>query len=458
MRQRLVVGLAALVMQARASPNILFIVVDDVGHNDVSYHGSQQVPTPNIDALAAAGVALENYYVQPVCSPSRSTFLSGRHVIHTGLYMPFAPGTNQSLAANYTLLPGYLKACCGYATHAIGKWHLGNQNVASLPTARGFDTHFGYWSGDESYYTHIPQAHTSAYDITMAAVNVSAPHGMSLTSQAIQVSSASPSHNRRLLHRPSPLCTRPQTNGTYSTYLYANAAVDIIGTHAAANRDRAARSLAAQPLFLYLAFQNVHWPLEAPAEYVQRFANTTGGNTARQLVCAMMAILDDAIGNVTAALKAAGMLEDTLIVFTSDNGGPENGDEGTESNNFPLRGGKNTLWQGGVRVDGIIAGAGVTQAPGTVLRERVHASDWLPSLVTIASGQPWTTFVPPTEGAGMDVSATLLHGTPSPREWVLLETHPAGEWAIRGSTMPGSIAPCPTVLVATRQSRHLAPW
>lgn len=227
----------------------------------------------------------------------------------------------------------------------------------------------------------------------------------------------------------------PQTNGTYSTYLYADAAVSVINAHAAANRDRAASGVASpQPLFLYLAFQNVHWPLEAPAEYVQRFANTTGGNVARQMVCAMMAVLDDAIGNVTAALAASGMLSDTLIVFTSDNGGPENGDEGTESNNYPLRGGKNTLWQGGVRVDGIIAGAGVTQPPGTVLREHVHASDWLPSLVTIAAGQPWTAFIPADEppylyGDGMDVSATLLHGEPSPREWVLLETHPAGTCA-----------------------------
>jgi hypothetical protein len=106
-------------------PHILFIVADDLGWNDVSLHGSKQVPTPNIDALytaAPGGVELANYHVQPVCSPSRSTFMSGRHSIHTGVYMPFSQGTSNSLDVNYTLLPRYLSRAAGYYCAHVGKW------------------------------------------------------------------------------------------------------------------------------------------------------------------------------------------------------------------------------------------------------------------------------------------------------------------------------------------------
>lgn len=96
-------------------------VSDDLGWNDVSFHGSEQIGTPHIDVIAKEGVALYNYHIQPVCSPTRSTILSGRHVIHTGLYMPFAQGTNLRLGLNYTLLPALLKKL-GYSTHMVGKW------------------------------------------------------------------------------------------------------------------------------------------------------------------------------------------------------------------------------------------------------------------------------------------------------------------------------------------------
>ena len=102
-------------------PHIVMIVADDQGWNDVSLHGSQQIPTPHIDALAKGGVEFGNYHVQPVCSPSRSSFLSGRHVIHDGIYMPFSEGTNDHLPLNFTLLPQYLKACCNYSSHLVGK-------------------------------------------------------------------------------------------------------------------------------------------------------------------------------------------------------------------------------------------------------------------------------------------------------------------------------------------------
>ena len=135
-----------------AACSIVFIVADDLGFNDISFHGSAQIPTPALDELAATGLVLDNYHAQPVCSPTRASMLSGRHAIHHGIYMPFGQGSALRLNLSYTLLPRYLQRH-GYATHAVGKWHLGQNELAALPTARGFDTHYGYWAGAEDYVT-----------------------------------------------------------------------------------------------------------------------------------------------------------------------------------------------------------------------------------------------------------------------------------------------------------------
>ena len=129
-------------------------------------------------------------------------------------------------------------------------------------------------------------------------------------------------------------------NNTFSTPIFAQRAIDIINQWGPGG----AGAASGQPLFLYLAWQDVHWPLQAPQAYLDRFANATGGNAERQAVCAMAAHMDDGLGNVTAALKANGLYDDTVMVFVSDNGGPEHNNEGTWSSNYPLRGGKNTLW------------------------------------------------------------------------------------------------------------------
>lgn len=107
-----------------------------MGFNDVQFHGSPQIPTPNIDAIAAAGVILNNYHVQPVCSPTRSTFMSGRHVIHTGIYMPFSQATALRLNLTYTLVPGYL-ARLGYSTHMVGKWSVSSCLLAAALRKKG---------------------------------------------------------------------------------------------------------------------------------------------------------------------------------------------------------------------------------------------------------------------------------------------------------------------------------
>ena len=119
--------------ESGAARSIVFIVADDLGFNDVSFHGSPQIPTPAIDELAATGLVLDNYHAQPVCTPTRASILTGRHAIHHGIYMPFAQGSALRLNLSYTLLPRYLQRL-GYATHAVGKWHLGQNELAALPT------------------------------------------------------------------------------------------------------------------------------------------------------------------------------------------------------------------------------------------------------------------------------------------------------------------------------------
>ena len=274
---------------ASAPPNIIFILADDLGYNDISLHGSPQIPTPNIDALAAGGVQLSNYHAQPVCSPSRSSFLSGRHVIHDGIYMPFDGGSAMHMPLTYSILPTYLKSCCNYSTHLIGKWHEGFNTVSATPIGRGFDTHIGYYNGAEDHYTHDT---TGAYDFVVG-------------------------------NKP-----QVQFNNTWSTRIFSDSAAQLFHDFAPGGPSFGT------PFFLYLAYQDVHWPLQAPDEYLQRCAAATAGHPERQRVCAMAIHLDEGIGNVTRALKAAGLWESTLIVFTADNGGPTN--QNGESNSFGL--------------------------------------------------------------------------------------------------------------------------
>ena len=309
----------------------------------------------------------------------------GRHVIHTGIYMPFRQGTPLRLNLSYSLLPQYLRRCCNYSSHMVGKWHLGQNVLAALPTGRGFETYLGYWSGAEDYVTHDT---LGAYDF-----NDDARHEAGSAAAEVTL-------------RPAV-----ELNGTYSTAAMTARAVRVIegfGGGGGGLED----SLPRRPLFLYLPYQAVHWPLEAPPQYVDRYRGRTGGDTRRQLVCAMAKALDDGVGQVTAALKRRGMWDDSLVLFSSDNGGPTNGNEGTWSSNFPLRGGKNTLWEGGTRVVGAVRGPGIPRgaasdaarsggrraavAPLTppavrqVSYEKFHATDWLPTLVAMASGRPCT--------------------------------------------------------------------
>ena len=278
--------------------------------------------------------------------------------------------------------------------------------LASLPTGRGFDSYLGYWSGAEDYYSHVCKAAYDFADGTRTALKY---------------------------------------NNTYSTPVFTQRVVDIVSAHA---KDPA---LASTPWYMYLAFQNIHWPLEAPQNYIDMYADIATGaqkicggckspkdGVKRQTIAAMIKIMDDGIGNITVALKSTNQYDDTFIVFSSDNGGPTHNNEGTQSNNYPLRGGKNTIWEGGTRLLGIVKGhKGSGIAVGQNNYEMIHGTDWLPTIVTMASGDDWHKLIPANEppqllGDGMNVWPALV-GKPSPRTEMVLECHSQGQPQVHGN-------------------------
>ncbi|OWF39966.1 hypothetical protein KP79_PYT04298 [Mizuhopecten yessoensis] len=348
-------------------PHILFVLADDYGYNDIGYHGSE-IKTPNLDKLSAEGVRLENYYVQPICTPTRSQLMSGRYQIHTGLQhsVIFAPQPN-ALPRDSPILPDKMREA-GYSTHAVGKWHLGFYKEEYLPNNRGFDTFYGYLAGMEDYY------------------NKSRCIGPKFCGKDLRdnLKPAEPNPNE------------------YSTEMYSRRAIDIVSNYNSS-----------KPMFLYLALQAVHEPLEVPARYKEKYAHIR--NSDRRTYAGMVAAMDEAIGNITAAFQAKGMWDDTIMVFSTDNGG----EIYAGGNNWPLRGWKASLWEGGMHGVGFVHGKSL-QKKGSVSTELIHVTDWYPTLVGLAGGSLNGT--KPLDG--FDQWKTISEGAKSPRDTLLHNIDP----------------------------------
>ncbi|XP_042209997.1 arylsulfatase J-like isoform X2 [Homarus americanus] len=356
---------------ASPQPHIILIVADDLGWNDVSWHNSQVV-TPHMEALARSGVLLEQSYVQPICTPTRSALLTGRYPFtlgrQNGVLWPMEP---TGLDLNATLLPQSLKDA-GYSTHVVGKWHLGYCSWAYTPTERGFDTFFGYYTGAEHYYSHVrpPVRHRSNDFWTSAAADESVKIGYDFRNN-----------------------TQPDldASGTYSTYLFASYIEELLES-----RDPQ------DPMFLYLPFQSVHSPNEVPDNYTKPYNHIH--HRDRRIKLGMVTAMDEAVGRVVKALKATRHYNNSIIVFTTDNGGPTV----TSGNNWPLRGNKSTLWEGGTRGAAFVHSP-LLPNPGTVSHQLVHVTDWYKTLVGVAGG------VVPEDTDGVDQWAAITGSSPSPR-------------------------------------------
>jgi arylsulfatase A-like enzyme len=369
---------------AAPRPHIVYIVADDMGWKDVGFHGSD-IKTPNIDKLAREGARLEQFYVQPMCTPTRAALMTGRYPFRYGLQTLVIPTPSKyGLPTDEWLLPQALKGA-GYTTAMVGKWHLGHADRKFWPRQRGFDYHYGPMVGEIDYFSHS-------------------------------------SSNVRDWYRNN----QPVKESGYVTHLFGSDAVARIN-----------QQDPQKPLFLYLAFTAPHAPYQAPKEYLEKYKHIA--EPTRRAYAAMITSMDDEIGKVVVALEKKKMRDNTLIVFMSDNGGNVSamfsGDVDVSklklpADNGPYRGGKGMLYEGGTRVAALANWPGRIQ-PGEV-KEMVHVVDMFPTLAALAGAGGKKE--KPLDG--LDVWATISEGKPSPRQEIVYNVEPfrggvrRGDWKL----------------------------
>ncbi|MCF7974159.1 MAG: arylsulfatase [Phycisphaerae bacterium] len=362
---------AILAGPAPEKPNIVFLLADDLGFKDVGYQGGT-IKTPHIDKLAVQGTRFDQFYVQPVCSPTRSSLMTGRYPSRYGFQVGVVrPWARHGLPLAERTLAQALKEA-GYTTAICGKWHLGHLDHSYLPTSRGFDHQYGHYNGALDYFTHIRDK------------------GLDW--------------NRD---------DKPLRETGYTTTLIGDESVRLIAQHDVS-----------KPLFLYVPFNAPHSPFQAPASYLDMYKHIETRN--KRAFAAMVTCMDDAIGRIVAALDQRGMRHNTLVFFCSDNGGMN-----MVSDNGPLRGEKGLLYEGGIRVPALAVWPGVLKA-GAVVKEPLHMVDMYPTLVKLAGGR----LEQPLPLDGKDAWSAITGERPTPHKEILLNTSPyngairLGDWKL----------------------------
>ncbi|MGC4017697.1 MAG: arylsulfatase [Luteolibacter sp.] len=369
----LAIGLAP-VAPAAEKPNIVHIVADDLGWNDVGFNGCKDIKTPNLDKLAAEGAKLSQFYVQPMCTPTRAALMTGRYPFRYGLQTAVIPSVSAyGLDTTEWLMPQCLKEA-GYKTAIIGKWHLGHADKKYWPRQRGFDYQYGAMIGELDYFTHEEHGVLDWYRDN-----------------------------------------KPVREKGYTTQLLGGDAVKYINQQ---STDK--------PFYLYLTFNAPHTPYQAPKDYIDRYKDIA--DPTRRTYAGMISCLDDEIGKVVAALEKKGLRGNTLILFHSDNGGTKSAmfagvmadmsKVKIPCDNGPYRDGKGTLFEGGNRV------CAFANWPGKIKPQAVdgmiHAVDLYPTLATLAGAS--TAKCKPLDG--VDVWSTIASGSPSPRTEIVYNVEP----------------------------------
>ena len=364
----LLMALAASRSAIAASPDIIFLLADDLGNADVGWHGSE-IKTPHLDKLAAAGAKLEHFYVLPVCTPTRVAFLTGRYPIRSGMQLnvlrqqsKYGMPLEERTIANALHDAGYTTAICG-------KWHVGHFDKAYWPNARGFDHALGHLEGID-YFTHHNYFQNGDLDWR---------------------------RNGELVVQEG-----------YATTLEADEAAAIIR-----------RQPKDKPLFLYVPFTGVHGPLQAPSKEAVA-AYQPAMNEQRATLAAALTAVDEGCGRIFAALDETGRRNNTLIVFSSDNGGMPPG------RNLPYRAFKSSLYEGGIRSPALASWPGRIR-PGTVITVPLHIVDLFPTFVKAAGGGLEQKL--PLDGH--DIMPVLADDKPSPHEDILLNAVTPNDGAIR---------------------------
>lgn len=365
---------STMAAQAASKPNIVHIVADDMGWKDVGFNGCTDIKTPNIDALASGGAKLTQFYVQPMCTPTRATLMTGRYPFRYGLQTAVIPGpASYGLNTDEYLLPQVLKDA-GYRTAIIGKWHLGHADKKFWPKQRGFDYQYGAMIGELDYYTHADAGVLDWFRDN-----------------------------------------EPVREKGYTTQLIGNDAVKYIEGQDGKT-----------PFYLYLTFNAPHTPYQAPKENIAKYAGIA--EPTRRTYAGMVDCLDENIGKVIAALDKKGLRDNTLVVFHSDNGGVRNAMFAGQMtdlsktvlpcDNGEYRDGKGTYFEGGVRV------AACANWPGHIkageVTGMIHAADILPTFAALAGAS--TAKCKALDG--FNVWDTLAANKASPRSEMLLGVEP----------------------------------
>ena len=369
----------------------MHIVADDLGWRDVGFNGCADIKTPNLDTLAAGGAKFTQFYVQPMCTPTRAALLTGRYPFRYGLQTAVIPSVSgYGLDTTEWLLPQCLKEA-GYKTAIIGKWHLGHADKKYWPRQRGFDYQYGAMIGELDYFTHDE-------------------HGVLDWFRD----------------------NEPVKEEGYTTTLIGKDAAALIERHDAST-----------PLYLYLAFNAPHTPYQAPKEYTDRYSSIE--DPTRRTYAGMVACLDEEVGRVVAALETKKMRENTLILFHSDNGGTRNAmfagvmadmsKVKIPCDNGPYRDGKGSLFEGATRVCALAYWPGHIRAQ--TVDGLVHAVDIYPTLATLAGAS--TAKCKPLDG--VNVWDSIAEGKPSPRTEIVYNVEPfraalrQGDWKLVWRTL-----------------------
>ena len=329
-------------------PNVIIFLVDDLGWADISLRGAP-IDTPSIDSLFEEGVTLDRFYATPICSPTRAALMTGRDPMRLGMsYSVVMPWMNNGVHPDEHFMPESFKTA-GYQTAMVGKWHLGHSQEIYHPNARGFDDFYGHMHTEVGYFP--PFANQGGIDFQRNGTTIS--------------------------------------DKGYETFLLADEATRWIEA-----RDKE------KPFFLYMPFLAPHTPLEAPDDLVKKYADledkreltrslsidrtrTLNGfsPSARPMYAAVVDGLDQAIGQVLDTLSAEGIEEETIILFSSDNGGAAYAGGGAD--NFPLRGGKGDTYEGGIRVIAAMKWKGKIEA-GSKFSSIMTVMDVFPTLASAA--------------------------------------------------------------------------